>query len=151
MYTRRPIKETSSSAYAGLSSLQSLQSWQTQKWNTLRSAHLQHGAEKCPGKASAMREKRALGSCASRLAMSVCDGIPRTGQTHAGGWDCGNVLECFANWMNQEDLLAARFVIGGEETKALVLTVVITKVSSLVTPRAFKLGRATEENATTRK
>lgn len=105
----------------------------------------------CPRKASAMCVKRALGSCASRLAMSVWGGIPQTGQTHAGRWDCGNVLECFANIMNQEDLLAARFVIGGEETNALVLTVVITKVSSLVTPRAFKLGRATEENATRRK
>lgn len=50
--------------------------------------------------------------------------------------------------MNQEDLLAARFVIGGEGTNALVLTVVIARVSSLVTPRAFKLRRATEENAT---
>lgn len=50
--------------------------------------------------------------------------------------------------MNQEDLLAVRFVIGGEGTNALVLTVVIARVSSLVTPRAFKLRRATEENAT---
>lgn len=100
-------------------------------------------------------ECNACETCSWKLCESVsdvcaCGGIPQTGQTHAdrGGWDCGNVLECFADLMNQEDLLAARFVIGGEGTNTLVLTVVIARVSSLITPRAFKLGRATEENAT---
>lgn len=54
--------------------------------------------------------------------------------------------ECFGNWIDWEDLLAAGFVIGGEGTNALVLTVVIARVRSLVAPRAFKLGRATEKN-----